>query len=152
MHGETGRAHISILAISSGGVTVAYHKMWLSGEEPRRFAQGNTPSVLDVDGWRVGLALSHDLIVPLHAAETAEFGLDAYLVGALVHADQAQEQAQRARQVAIEYGLWVAVANFAGAARGYPEAAGGSGIWGPYGDVVTQSGPEAGAVVRATLR
>jgi predicted amidohydrolase len=52
----------------------------------------------------------------------------------------------------VDHRVWVAVASFAGSTGGgYAEAAGGSGIWGPDGIIVTRAGPETGAVVRATL-
>jgi hypothetical protein len=42
--------HIGVLAVTGGGVTVAYRKMWLGGVEAQRFRPGDTPGVLDVDG------------------------------------------------------------------------------------------------------
>jgi predicted amidohydrolase len=53
---ETGQAHIGMLAVQGTGATVAYHKMWLGGAEPKRFTPGSKPAVLEVDGWRLGLA------------------------------------------------------------------------------------------------
>lgn len=152
VHGETGRSHIAMLAVSSGGVTVAYHKMWLGGDEPHRFAQGNTPAVLDVDGWRVGLAICRDLTVPQHVVDTAASGLDLYVAATVKHPHEVRRQEERAHEIAVEYRVWVAVASFAGATGGYPQAAGRSTIWAPHGGVVAQVGPEVGAIARATLR
>ncbi len=45
------------MAIDSGGATVAYRKMRLGGAEPSRFTPRSKPAVLDVDGWRLGLAV-----------------------------------------------------------------------------------------------
>jgi hypothetical protein len=57
VQGEAGRSHIAMLAVDSAGATVAYHKMWLGAAEADRFAPGSKPAVLDVDGWRLGLAI-----------------------------------------------------------------------------------------------
>ncbi len=152
VHGETGRSHIGMLAVSSGGVTVAHHKMWLEGEEPHRFAQGNTPSVLSVDGWRVGLAVGRDLWEPQHVADTALGGLDLYAAATVTHPHEAIRQEERAHEIAIGYQVWVAVASFAGITDGYSQAAGRSTIWSPTGDIVAQVDAEVGAVARATLQ
>lgn len=50
--------HIAMLAVTGAGVTVAYRKMWLGDAEARRFRPGEAPAVLDVDGWRLGLAIA----------------------------------------------------------------------------------------------
>lgn len=55
------------------------------------------------------------------------------------------------RERALAHGVWVVLATSAGASGTYPETSGGSGVWGPDGAVVVQSGPEPGAVVSAAL-
>ena len=79
VHGEVGGSHIAMLAIDKTGVTVAYQKMWLGGAEPERFAPGSEPAVLEVDGWRLGLAICKDTGIPQHASDTAALGIDAYV-------------------------------------------------------------------------
>lgn len=152
VRGEGGRAHIGVLAVDGTGAAVAYRKVWLGGAEPERFAPGDRPAVVEVDGWRLGLAVCRDTGVPRHAAETAALGADAYLAGVLeAEADAAVVDA-RARRIAAAHGVWVAIASFAGSTGGgYDRAAGRSGVWAPGGAVVTQAGPEPGAVARATL-
>ena len=54
--GEAGRPHIAVLAVDGAGITVAYRKLWLGAAEAERFGPGDKPAVLDVDGWRLGLA------------------------------------------------------------------------------------------------
>jgi predicted amidohydrolase len=68
---ETGQAHIGMLAVQGTGATVAYHKMWLGGAEPKRFTPGSKPAVLEVDGWRLGLAICKDTGIAQHATDTA---------------------------------------------------------------------------------
>jgi predicted amidohydrolase len=150
--GEAGRSHIAMLAIEGGGATVAYHKMWLGGTEATRFTPGSRPAVLDVDGWRLGLAICKDTGVPQHASDTAALGIDAYVAGVLESAEDSGVPDECARRVAGDHHVWVAVASFAGSTGGgYAQAAGRSSIWTSDGVVVAQAGPETGAIARATL-
>ena len=150
--GEAGRSHIAFLAVHGTGVTVAYHKMWLSPTEARRFTPGGKAAVLGVDGWRLGLAICKDTGEPQHAADTVALGIDAYLAGTVKAAEEAVRQEERARRVAIDHRVCVAVASFAGSTGGgYADAAGRSGIWTADGVLIAQAGPEPGAVVRATF-
>lgn len=149
---EAGRVHIAMLAVGGTGAVIAYRKMWLGGAEPGRFAPGGEPAVLDVDGWRLGLAICKDTGVPQHASDTAALGMDAYVAGVLESAADAAVPGERARRVASDHRVWVAIASFAGATGGgYAPAAGGSGIWTADGVVASLAGPETGAVARATL-
>jgi predicted amidohydrolase len=141
-----------MLAIGGSGATVAYRKMWLGGAEPDHFAPGPEPVVLHVDGWRLGLAICKDTGVPQHAADTAALGIDAYVAGVLEAAEDAAIVADRARRVAADHHVWVAIASFAGSTGGgYDRAAGGSGIWSSDGVAVAAAGPDIGAVARTTL-
>ena len=152
VEGTDGRRHIGILAIDGGGARVAYAKVWLGGDEPVRFSPGSGPGVLDVAGWRLGLAVCKDTGVPRHAADTAAVGMDAYVAGMLEFAADAGVPEERARRAAAEHGVWVAFASFAGSTGGgYDHAAGGSGIWSPDGIAVARAGSETGEIIRATL-
>lgn len=152
VHGGEERRHIGMLAVDGTGATVAYRKMWLGGAEPDRFAPGPAPAVLTVAGWRLGLAICKDTGMPQHAADTAALGMDAYVAGALDAAQDVGIQDERARRVAADHGVWVAIASFAGVTGGgYAQAAGRSRIWDPAGRVIAEAGPECDAIVRATL-
>lgn len=152
VQGEAGRSHIATLAIDGTGSTVAYRKMWLGATESERFTPGDGPAVHDVDGWRLGLAICKDTGVAQHAAATAALGIDAYVAGTVKSADETALQDERARRIATDHRIWVAVASFAGSTGGgYARAAGRSGIWTSDGVAVTQAGPETGAIARATL-
>ncbi|MDG4789663.1 carbon-nitrogen hydrolase family protein [Micromonospora sp. WMMD1102] len=150
--GERGRRHIGVLAVDGDGARVAYRKMFLGGSEPAHFAPGDGPAVVEVAGWRLGLAVCKDTGIPEHAAGTASLGIDAYLAGALDHAAEWGVQAERALRTAAAHRVWVATASFAGATGGgFTHAAGRSRIWAPDGRVVAEAGPEPDEVVRATL-
>lgn len=152
VEGRRGQVHIALLAIDGSGVRVAYRKQYLGGDETARFAPGEGPGVLEVDGWRLGLAICKDTGVPQHPADTAALGMDAYLAAVLEHAEDAGVPEERAVRIAREHGVWVAVASFAGSTGGgYGRAAGGSGIWGPDGTVLARAGSRAGEVTTAWI-
>lgn len=144
--------HIAMLAVTGAGVTVAYRKMWLGDVEARRFRPGDAPAVLDVDGWRVGLAICKDTGVAAHAARTAALGIDVYAAGVLESASDADVSDQRAHRIATAHRVWVAMASFAGSTGGgYTEAAGRSAIWSPKAEVYGRTGTEPGELLRASL-
>ena len=92
-----------------------------------------------------------DTGIPQHASDTAALGIDVYVAGVLESVEAAARQEERARRVATDHQVWVAVASFAGSTGGYSQAAGRSAIWGPEGVLITQAGPETGAIAHATL-
>jgi predicted amidohydrolase len=152
VHGDAGRSHIAMLAMEATGGAVAYRKMCLGTAESKRFTPGDKPAVLEVDGWRLGLAICKDTGIPRHASDTAALDIDAYLAGTLESAEEAALQHERARRVAGDHDVWVAVASFAGSTGGgFAQAAGRSAIWGSDGVVIAQAGPEPGDIARATL-
>ncbi|MGW2627536.1 carbon-nitrogen hydrolase family protein [Micromonospora taraxaci] len=144
--------HIAMLAVTGGGATVAYRKMWLGGAESRRFRPGDAPAVFDVDGWRVGLAICKDTGVAAHAARTAALGIDVYAAGVLESAEDSAVIDERAGRITAAHRVWVAVASFAGSTGGgYTEAAGRSGVWTPEGEVYARAGTEPGESVSVSL-
>ena len=151
VRGDAG-PHIAMLAIDATGTSVAYRKMWLGIAEAERFEPGGEPAAIEVDGWRLGLAICKDTGIPQHAADTAALGIDVYVAGALESADDGAVQPERARRVAADHHVWVAVASFAGSTGGgFDHAAGGSAIWSPDGAVIAEAGTEPRAVAQATL-
>jgi predicted amidohydrolase len=149
--GEEGRVHIAIFAISGAGARVAYRKQWVATTETR-FSPGDDPAVVEVDGFRLGLAICKDIWVSQHAADTVALGIDVYVAGVLNSVEEASLQSRRARRIARDHHVWVALASFAGSnGGGYTESAGRSSIWTPEGSLIAQAGPETGAITRATL-
>lgn len=144
--------HISVLAVDDLGARIAYRKMWLSDTEAKRFTPGPSPAVIEVDGWRLGIAVCKDTGMPAHAAATADVGMDVYVAGVLDSADDASVQDERARRITGEHDVWVVVASFAGSTGGgYEAAAAQSRVWSPDGRVVASAGETAGRFARATL-
>jgi predicted amidohydrolase len=152
VNGDAGRSHIAMLAVEGTGATVAYHKMWLGSAESNRFTPGSKPAVLEVDGWRLGLAICKDTGIPQHASDTAGLGIDAYVAGILEPAEDAAVIDERARRVATGHQVSVVLASFAGSTGGgFAHAAGRSAIWTSDGVVIAEVGAEPGAIARATL-
>jgi predicted amidohydrolase len=151
--GADGRSHIAMLAVDGSGVTVVYRKLWLGTSETSRFSPGDEPAVLDVDGWRLGLAICKDTGTAQHSRDTAALGIDAYVAGTLMFPSERDEQDARARRIATQHDVVVAFASFAGSTGdGYTSSAGHSGIWARDGEVLAQAGSQPDDVVRATLR
>ncbi len=150
--GEESRVHIAMLAVEGTGITAIYRKVWLGGAEAERFTPGETPAVIEVDGWRLGLAICKDTGIAQHAADTAALGIHVYVAGMVEQAADVNVLDERARRIASEHGVWVALASCAGpTGGGYDETAGCSGVWSPAGVVVARAGSEPGAVVSATI-
>lgn len=144
---------IGVLRVDGDGADVVYRKQNLGGEEPRWWVAGTGPAVVEVDGWRLGLAVCRDTGVPAHADATAALGIHAYVAGVVTAGTDAAQVPDRAAATARRLGVWVVVASHAGpTGGGYDATAGGSGVWDPAGAVVVRAGSEPGEAVRAELR
>ncbi|MBF6333785.1 carbon-nitrogen hydrolase family protein [Nocardia transvalensis] len=142
---------IGVLAVDGTGASVAYGKVYLHGSESERFVAGE-PAVLEVDGWRLGLAVCRDTGIPEHAARTAALGIDGYVAG-VVHADhESTVHGERARRTAVDHGVWIATAAFAGpTGGGFDRTSGRSGIWSATGDLLAEAGPNPGDFAQHTF-
>jgi predicted amidohydrolase len=144
--------NIAAFQLSVDGVEIAYRKCYLGGDEPERFAPGDGPVALEVDGWRVGLGICKDTGVDRHIADTAALGVDLYLAGLVHLAQELAVQEERAVRIARECDAYVAFASFAGATGGgFGETAGASSIWAPDGTPLARAGAAPGEVARASL-
>jgi predicted amidohydrolase len=147
-----GTTSIGVLRVDANGVSVAYRKLWLSQEEARHFSPGAAPVVLELDGWRLGLAVCKDTGVAQHAADTAALGIDAYVAGTVMRPDETAELHERGRRIATTHGVWVAFARYAGpTGSGYDETAGASAVWDPSGARVGEAGTTPGESAVAVL-
>ncbi|GAB2628256.1 hydrolase [Paractinoplanes abujensis] len=144
--------HIATLRIDGEGARVAYRKVYPHGSSEARFRPGPGPEVIEVDGWRLGLAICRDTGVEEHWAATAELGIDAYVAGVAEEPANDVVVAERARRISTTYGVWTAIASCAGpSGPEFPETAGRSGIWAPDGLVAARAGKTVGEIARATL-
>lgn len=150
--GGGDRRYVGVLAVDGAGARVGYRKQYLGGAEASVFTPGPGPVVLDVDGWRLGLAVCKDTGVPRHAADTAALGIDVYVAGVLETCADLEVPAERAVRIAAAHGVPVAIASYAGSTgEGYERAAGGSGVWAADGSLLGRAGPEPGELVRVVL-
>ncbi|MEU6249511.1 carbon-nitrogen hydrolase family protein [Glycomyces sp. NPDC047010] len=148
---EDGEEHITMVRFDAGGPELLYRKMFPGGDETDRFVAGSAPAVLDVDGWRLGLSICRDFAIAAHIEATAALGIDAYVGGNLHDAEGALRRDAHIPKLAAEYSVWVAMACFAGPGSDYPDASGGSAVWGPDGEVVARADDRPGRIVTATL-
>lgn len=142
---------IAILAVDKDSARVAYGKVYLPATEAARFVPGE-PAVIEVDGWRLGLAICRDTGIPEHAAKTAALGIDGYVAG-VVHAEhEAEVHSERARRVAADHGVWVATAAFAGpTGGGFDRTSGRSGIWSADGELIAEASAAPDDFARAVF-
>lgn len=148
---EDGQAFIATLRVDGTSVRVVYRKSWLGDREATRFARGE-PTMLEVDGWRLGLSICRDTGVAQHTVGTAALGVDAYVAGLVHRPEELPEQEARALVIARTCRAYVVFASFAGPTGDvFTETAGSSAIWSPEGLAVARTGPDVGNLAVATL-
>lgn len=149
---ESDRLCIATLRIDAGGVSVAYRKSWLHGDEFVRFTPGSGPTTTEVDGWLIGMAICKDTGASQHTAAVARLGVDIYVAGVVdVPADVAECRA-RAFVISRALDVPVAIASFAGpTGGGFTETAGHSAVYGRDGRPLVEADDVPGRVVSATL-
>lgn len=150
--GVPGARRISILRVDADGVSIPYSKLSLGDDERHHYEPGLAPAVIEVDGWRLGLAICKDNGNPEHAAQTAELGIDGYVAGVCESEEDRNVQPARAARIAADHRLWTAYASFAGpTGGGFGSTAGRSAVSDPEGVVRLRLGRDAGQVGWTTL-
>ena len=150
--GKGDRSHIAMLRVDGTGVEVAYRKMWLSADEAIRFTPGEAPTVLEIDGWRMGLGICKDTGTARHVAAMANSDLDVYVAGMAHTPAELPEQGARGMVIARACRAYVAFASFAGPTGDvFSQTAGHSGIWAPDGHPLATAGAQPGETVTALL-
>jgi predicted amidohydrolase len=146
------RRHIATLVIGPEENFEAYRKTWLGGDEPRHFTPGNGPTVVVVDGWRIGLGICKDTGSAQHTAGTAALDIDVYAAGVVHRPDELAEQEARATVIARTCQAYTVIASAAGAVgEAYTETCGSSGIWAPSGLAITRASRKPNDIARAKL-
>jgi predicted amidohydrolase len=147
-----GARFIAMLQVTATGIRVAYRKTWLGGAESDQFTAGDGPTVLELDGWRLGLGICKDTGAAQHTAGTAALDVNAYVAGLVHRPEELAEQEARAVVIARTCRAFVVFASFAGpTGHGYAETAGSSAIWSPDGLAVSRAGRRVGDLARATI-
>lgn len=149
----SGGRFIAMVQVDGTGVDVAYRKTFLSGDESRHFTAGDGPSVIEVDGWRVGMGICRDTGIDDHVRGTAALGVDVYACGVVHHATELAEQQRRGRNISAVCDAPVVMASFAGATGGgFTKTAGRSAIWAKDGSVLAEADACPGGMAHTTLQ
>ena len=137
---------IGVLHISpTGAIAPVYYKCHLDTGEIGIFAAGTAAGLIDIDGWRIGLAVGRDAAVPAHAERLIGMGADVYAVAALFRLGSDERMAGQMAAAAAR-GLWVVLAQYCGGTGGGP-ACGRSGVWSPGGEEQVRLGTAPGLAV-----
>ena len=149
----SGARFIAALAVTGDGVTVAYCKTYLGGDEGFVFSPGAGPRRLHIGDWRVGVGICKDTRILDHVDGTLALGIDLYVAGLVHHAAELEDQDGRAARINERGGLPVAFASAAGCVgSNYPDTAGHSCIWAADGAVLARCRRTPGEIARASLR
>ncbi|MEV6767692.1 carbon-nitrogen hydrolase family protein [Nocardia sp. NPDC051030] len=147
---ETGYTISSLVFDGSGDLAATYAKQHLHGVEGEIFCPGTDCVVIEVDGWKLGLAICADVNLPEHAAETVAAGADVYVASALYMAGKEARRDGHMVARATENNCWTVLSAYSARVDG-EATTGGSGIWRPDGSLAAQSGPESPALAIAAL-
>ena len=146
-----GTPRLASLALHPSGELETGFKVWLHGPERLSFSAGDSVRILDLDGWKIALAICLDGARPVHAGEAAEAGADIYAVSALYAAGEDHRLALHLGAGAMDHRMFSVLANLGGSTEFGPSA-GGSGFWGPDGRVIRQAAGTGTEVLTATLQ
>jgi 5-aminopentanamidase len=158
-----GTPRLASLAIHPNGAEEAAFKTHLHGDEQslfeagqafeaaQRSEQGQEPLLLDVDGWKIALAICFDAAHPAHSGAAAAAGADVYAVSALYTQDEGHRLGLHLGARAMDNRMYGVLANLGGRTPLGPSC-GLSGFWGPDGLPMQQAGGVGTEVVTAVLR
>jgi predicted amidohydrolase len=133
----TARRSIGLLAFQPDGqVVLAYEKQHLWDAEREFFAAGTSGSSLDIDGWRLGLAICYDGCFPEHARAACDAGALAYVCpSAYVLGGEHRRDLYYAAR-ALDNGCYSVMAGLVGRC-GETQFSGGTAIYDPQGRAVS---------------
>jgi predicted amidohydrolase len=136
--GTAGRRAIGLLVFRpDGDVVVAYEKQHLWEAESRVFTSGTSGTDLDVDGWRLGLAICYDGCFPEHARAACDAGALGYVCPSayVVGSEHRRDLYYAAR--ALDNGCYAVVSGLVGRC-GLMEFGGGTAVYDPQGRMVAR--------------
>ena len=109
-----GTPRLASLAVHPTGEVEAGFKARLHGPEQQHFSAGERAAVLDLDGWKIALAICFDAAHPDHAGEAAAAGADIYAVSGLYTAGEGHRLALHLGARAMDNRMFTVLANLAG--------------------------------------
>ncbi len=137
--GPDGDRLLASLALSPDGSVEVVGKRYLHRDERELFEPGVSSPLLEIDGWRIALAVCYDAAAPEHALEMAGKGADVYAVSALYTEGQERRLDVHPAARAMDHRMYALVGNLAGAGAGW-RSCGGSGVWHPDGRRLVEAG------------
>jgi predicted amidohydrolase len=146
-----GTPRLASLAVRPAGTIEPGFKTWLHGAEQQLFVAGSTPAVLELDGWKIALAVCFDAARPGHAEWAAQAGADIYAVSALYTAGEDHRLGLHLGARAMDNRMFSVLANLAGTTPLGPSC-GLTGFWGPDGLPIRQAAGTGTEVVTASLQ
>lgn len=152
-----GTPRLASLAVHPNGTEEAGFKTHLHGDEQSLFEAGpghqapREPLLLDVDGWKIALAVCFDAAHPAHSGAAAAAGADVYAVSALYTQEEGHRLGLHLGARAMDNRMYGVLANLGGRTPLGPSC-GLSGFWGPDGLSMQKAGGTGTEVVTAVLR
>ncbi|BCJ60713.1 carbon-nitrogen hydrolase family protein [Micromonospora endophytica] len=146
-----GQLANSLLVVGDdGSVRVGYDKQHLWRDEQELFTPGRAPAWIDVDTWRLGLAICYDMSFPEHCRRAALDGAHAYLCPSAFAAGAEHRAAVYLRARALENTIFTVFVNPVAGPPSRP-CAGTSAVHGPMGELLGAAPAAAEAMVLARL-
>jgi predicted amidohydrolase len=144
---KTGVSNALLRVGREGIVDVAYRKTHLWATETEFFTPGTSLAIWESAGVRIGLGICYDAGFPEFAQTYAEAGVDVLAFSSAFAAGGEERRYwiyHPAR--ALETSAYVLVSNVLGSFDGR-EFVGGSGVWGPDGQILTNLGTAPGVAI-----
>ncbi|WP_427132892.1 carbon-nitrogen hydrolase family protein [Pseudarthrobacter sp. S9] len=148
---DDGTPRLASLAVHPAGDIEPGFKTRLHGPEKQLFTAGSRAAVLELDGWKIALAVCFDAAHPDHAGGAAEAGADIYAVSALYTAGEDHRLALHLGARAMDNRMFGVLANLGGTTPLGPSC-GLSGFWGPDGLTIRRAAGTGTEVLTATLQ
>lgn len=131
-------------------IRCVYHKQHLSGPERDSFTAGDDLTIIELDGWNLGLAVCYDGCFPEHARAYADAGAEVYVASVAYYTGTTHRRDLYHRARALDNGMFVAVSGLVGVCN-VAEFSGGSAIYDPEGRPMDAVPDAATGIAVATL-
>ncbi|MGC4192231.1 MAG: carbon-nitrogen hydrolase family protein [Thermomicrobiales bacterium] len=129
-----GVGRIASFVFHPDGATQVVAKMHVHSSEDAWFCSAPyPPQPLDIDGWKVVLAVCFDAANPTHAMAARDAGADLYACSAMYDVSEVRRLDLHFGARAMDHRMVSLLANCTGAGKGW-ESCGLSGTWGPDGE------------------
>jgi predicted amidohydrolase len=140
----------SVLLDSAGEELASYSKIHLFGygsREPEVLTPGESPTVVDTELGRVGMAVCYDLRFPEQFRAMTDMGAEMVLVASAWPYPRVNAWSTLIRSRALENQVYLVAANGVGATAAGPTLCGNSAVIDPWGTAIAGAGDEPATVV-----